>query len=110
MLRKKWEPKLVFINKNLGGYFLQKIKNEELELLSENLFKIKQLTKGINFTEQETKDCVLITVLYTAIVEPLLEAIGIMGTSVPYFEWSELGYESIMLQFAIDALTKDLGQ
>lgn len=46
--------------------------------------------------------------LHLAVVDPLLKAIGVTEFGTPYFVWSELGYESIMLQIGIDNLAKDL--
>lgn len=64
--------------------------------------------KGKKFDEEGIKESGLVEVLYLAIVDPLLKAIGITDPGVPFFVWSELGYESIMLQIGIDNFIKDI--
>jgi hypothetical protein len=92
----------------ISGYFLKKVKDDGFDFSAENIFKLKQLMKGKVFDEEGMKDSGLIEVLYLAIVDPLLKSIGITEPGTPFFVWSVLGYESIMLQIGIDNLAKDL--
>ena len=92
----------------VGEYFLMKIKEDQIDLSSENIFKLKLLVKGKSFSEEGPEGCDLLKLLYTALVDPLMRAIGHIDEGIPYFVWSELSYESIMLQIGIDNLTTDI--
>ena len=95
---------------NINDYFLKKIKNNELDFSQENIFKLKHLMKDKAFEKEGMGESALLQILYSAIVESLLESIGITHPGTPFFVWSVLGYESIMLQICLHNLGKDIGK
>eukprot|EP01022_Parablepharisma_sp_SALTPOND_P007929 TRINITY_DN1344_c0_g2_i1.p1 TRINITY_DN1344_c0_g2~~TRINITY_DN1344_c0_g2_i1.p1 ORF type:complete len:718 (+),score=151.36 TRINITY_DN1344_c0_g2_i1:85-2154(+) len=99
------------IPKLIGTYFLEKIKGQQLDFSPENLFKLKQLIKGQSFEEQlNLGESGSIDVLYLAVVDPALRAIGAVEKGEPFFVWSELRYEAGIVQTAIDNLSKALAK
>ena len=86
---------------------MEKIKGQQLDFTPQNIFKLKQLVKGESFTEQPNlKECGLFEVLYLAVVDPALRAIGAIDKGEPYFVGQGLKYEAKILQEGIEGLGK----
>ncbi len=89
---------------------MEKIKSQQLNFTPENIFRLKQVAKSYNFdVAPDLKECELFEVLYLAVVDPALRAIGVIEKGEPYFVWQELNYEASILQAAIDSIVKALG-
>ena len=61
--------------------------------------------KGYEFEEQPNfAESGLVGVLYLAVVEPALKAIGVIGKGEPYFVWAALKHEVQLFQNALGVL------